>query len=85
MLIEVIDSPGCAKCKAAKKVLIQVIKEFEGIEYLEVNVLKNPERIRELGVMVTPTIAIDGKIAFEKTPRPEELREKIRENMEKEG
>ncbi|MFQ5975884.1 MAG: thioredoxin family protein, partial [Candidatus Hydrothermarchaeales archaeon] len=56
-----------------------------GLEYKEVNVLKNPERITKLGVMVTPTIAIDGRIVFEKTPKEDKLREKIKEYLEKKG
>jgi len=82
-LVEVIDSPGCAKCRAAKEVIKKVVADFDGIEYREVNVLTNPGRIVELGVMVTPTIAIDGKIAFEKIPKEDELRERIKGLQEK--
>jgi glutaredoxin len=83
VLIEVIDSPGCAKCKAVKKTLRRVMKDFKSIEYREVNVLDNPQRITELGVMVTPTIAIDGGIVFERIPKEDELKERIKEFLEK--
>lgn len=78
ILIEVVNSPGCTKCRAA----LDVIKKFaagkEGIEIRELDALEQPERIVELGVMMTPAVAINGKLVFSWIPRPEELERAIR-------
>jgi small redox-active disulfide protein 2 len=78
MKIEVVDSPGCTKCKKAKEVARKVASEY-GLEYRELHVFKDVERIVELGVVITPTIAIDGEIVFTKIPKEDELREKVLE------
>ncbi len=79
VLIEVVNSPGCAKCMAARDVIKKFIKGREGVELRELDVLEHPERIVELGVMMTPAIAINGKLVFSKIPRPEELERAIGE------
>lgn len=85
LLIEVVDSPGCAKCKAAKEVTRRVASQYKGVEYRELNVLSNPERIVELGVLITPTIAMNGEIVLTKTPREEELKARVEELLKGEG
>lgn len=79
VLIEVVNSPGCTKCKAALDVIKKFAQNKEGIEIRELNALTQAERIVELGVMMTPAVAINGKLVFSWIPRPEELEKAVSE------
>ncbi len=79
VLVEVVNSPGCSKCRAALDAIKKFAQGKEGIEIRELDVLEHPARIVELGVMMTPAIAINGKLVFSRIPRPEELAKAIGE------
>ncbi len=81
VLIEVVNSPDCAKCRAALDVIKKFAQGKEGIEIRELDVLTQSERIVKLGVMMTPAVAINGKLVFSWIPRPEELEKAIGEAM----
>jgi len=74
MKIEILGS-GCPKCKATEEIVKKVVKKL-GIR-AEVSHLYDMNKIIEYGVMMTPAVAIDGKIKIEgKVPREDEI-EKI--------
>lgn len=75
--IEVITAPGCGKCGRTKELLSKVIKDYEGVELEEVSVVDMPERVVELGIMMTPAIIMNGNLEFRAHPKEEELRRKI--------
>ncbi len=79
VLLEVVDSPGCAKCRGAKEIAKKVARSMEGVELRELSVLEHGERIVELGILTTPAIAINGRVAFTSIPKEEELVRKIKE------
>ncbi|WP_198262933.1 glutaredoxin family protein [sulfur-oxidizing endosymbiont of Gigantopelta aegis] len=66
MNIEIFSSPGCGKCGHAKVVLSELANEIGGdkINWREVNILEEIDYAVELGVMTTPSIAIDGELIF---------------------
>ena len=77
--VEVFSSPGCGKCGHAKDVLRSLAKEIgeEKINWRDVNILEDIDYAVELGVLSTPSIAIDGELIFKSLPSPGRLREAL--------
>ncbi len=76
MNIEIFSSPGCGKCGHAKEVLFKLTEELGGdrIHWREVNILEEIDYAVDLGVMTTPSIAIDGQLIFAGLPSVKKLR-----------
>ena len=83
MIIEVCG-PGCPKCQATEKNVLQALKELGmelGDEAMVVEV-KDIRQISARGVVMTPAVIIDGVKAFEgKIPSPEEVRKWIEQKL----
>jgi small redox-active disulfide protein 2 len=78
MKIEILGS-GCPKCKATEEIVKKVVKKL-GIK-AEVSHVYDMVKIIEYGVMMTPAVAIDGKIKIEgKVPREDEVEKEIKRN-----
>ena len=74
MKIEILGS-GCPKCKATEEIVKKVVKKL-GIK-AEVGHVYDIDKMAEYGAMLTPAIAVDGKIILEgKVPTENEV-EKI--------
>lgn len=74
--IEVFSSPGCGKCGHATAVLRKLVAELgaERINWREVNILEELDYAVELGVLSTPSIAIDNELVFTSLPNANKLR-----------
>ena len=86
MIIEVCG-PGCPRCQATEKNVVQALKELgkELGEEAQVVEIKDIKQISGRGVLFTPAVVIDGVKAFEgKIPSPEEVRKWIEERLPKE-
>ncbi len=71
-------SLGCSKCERAMQTINDVVNKYKGkIKVVKTDVMKNPEKLIKFGVMTTPVIIINGKLAFEGAPGKEELKQKI--------
>ena len=81
MIIEVCG-PGCPRCQATEKNVLQAVKEL-GMELgdeAHVIKIKDIKQISTRGVMITPAVIIDGvKICEGRTPSPQEARQWIEE------
>ena len=65
--------PGCARCKETYRV-VQHVVETESLPFDVVKV-ESMDRMIELGLLATPGVAIDGKVAFSgRIPKAEEIR-----------
>jgi small redox-active disulfide protein 2 len=76
MIIEVCG-PGCPRCQATEKNVLQALKELgkEPGEDAMVVKIKDIKQISARGVILTPAVVIDGVKAFEgKIPTPEEVK-----------
>ena len=77
MKIEILGT-GCPKCKEVEKIVKKVVEEMSikaSIEKVE-----DIEKIIERGVMMTPAIAVDGKIKISgKVPKEEEIIDILKE------
>jgi len=85
--IEVFSSPGCSKCRHAKDVLRQLADELGGdkINWREVNILDEMDHAIELGVMSTPSIAINGDLVFASLPSAKKLCTELEQRLAQEA
>jgi len=81
--VEVFSSPGCGKCGHAKDVLRKLADELGGdnISWREVNILDELDYSVELGVLSTPSIAIDGELVFRSLPSAKKLRVELESRL----
>ncbi len=87
MIIEVCG-PGCSRCQAAEKNVLQVVKELEreiGDE-IQVIEIKDIKQISAKGVVLTPAVIINGvKVCEGRIPSPQEIKKWIEERKYQEG
>ena len=81
MIIEVCG-PGCPRCQATEKNVLQALKELGkelGEEAMVVEV-KDIKQISARGVIMTPAVLIDGvKVSEGRIPSPQEVRKWVEE------
>ena len=81
MIIEVCG-PGCPRCQATEKNVVQAFKELEIELGDEAQVVKieDIKQISARGVIMTPAVLIDGvKVCEGRIPSPQEVRQWIEE------
>jgi small redox-active disulfide protein 2 len=79
MLIEVCG-PGCARCQMTGKNVRQAVKELGMENEAQVIDIKDIKEISARGVLVTPTVFIDGvKVCQGRIPSTQEVRKMIEE------
>ena len=87
MTVEVFSTPGCRQCARAREALQSVVEAFgqDKVTWREVNVLEAIDYAVELGVVVPPSIAIDGGLVFPKLPTATKLQEELTRRLERLG
>lgn len=85
--VEVFSTPGCSKCARARDSLKSVAEEFgqDQVIWRDVNILAEMDYAVELGVIVPPSLAIDGELVFPKLPTADKLREELMRRLDKAG
>ena len=85
--VEVFSSPGCGKCGHAKDVLRKLADELDSksIQWREVNILEELDYAVSLGVLSTPSIAIDDELVFSSLPSAKKLRDELLVRLGKEN
>ncbi|HEC30226.1 MAG TPA: glutaredoxin [Gammaproteobacteria bacterium] len=85
--IEIFASPGCSKCGHAKDVLRKLAQELgsDKIQWCEINVLDEIDHAVELGVLSTPSIAIDGELIYTSLPSTSKLRAELERRLNSDG
>ena len=79
IVVEFFSASHCTRCSNAKKQLQELVtkinQEIDAVEviYREVDVVENIDYCVQLGVITTPSIAINSVLAFSKTPSKEAL------------
>lgn len=80
--VEVFTAPGCGKCGKAKDVLEDIVNKMsKGIEWREVDILKEMDYAVELGVLATPAIAINGELVFTALPSQKQLIQALQDRI----
>lgn len=82
--VEVFSSPGCSKCSHGKEVLRQLVEEIgsDRIQWREVNILQELDHAVALGVLSTPSIAINGQLVFTSLPSAGKLRAELEDRLQ---
>lgn len=75
------SEPPCPKCRATEKVVDEVAKEYSGkVKVVKLSALS--EEADKYGVLMTPTVVINDKVAFSgKVPAKEELKRALEQAM----
>ncbi len=81
--LELFSTSTCNRCAKAKQRLQAMVGNFdEGtIVYREIDVLEELDYAVSLGVLTTPSIAIDGELAFSAIPSEKKLRAALNERL----
>ncbi|VVC72168.1 Thioredoxin [uncultured archaeon] len=84
--LEVVTSPNCVHSPKAMRVARNIARKQANLILLEVSIATNEglERAKEYNVQATPTIAINGKVAFVGVPTPQALHDIIVEEQARE-
>ncbi len=79
MNVEIFSSPGCSKCSHAKHLLKKMAERIGArhVHWREVNILDEMDYAVKLGVLSTPSIAIDGELVFTSLPSLDRLRREL--------
>lgn len=87
MKVEVFSTPGCSKCAQAREALQAVVASFgqDRVTWREVNVVDDIDYAVELGVVVPPSIAIDGELVFPTLPTANKLKDELLRRLERLG
>ena len=75
--VEFFYAGGCVHCANARGALRETAESAGSVRWEEVNIADNPSRAVDLGVIATPAIAIDGRIAFQTAPSAAQLKAAI--------
>lgn len=68
--------PGCPKCKKLAEVTEATAKDL-GIQY-EIEKVSDINEIMKFGVMMTPALAVDGRVKVAgKVPSPDEIKKML--------
>ncbi len=81
--IEVFALPGCSRCSTGLDALKEIAESFGPGTFVweEHNLLENIDYAVRLGILSTPAIALDGKLAFTSLPSPSQLRAELTRHM----
>jgi glutaredoxin len=82
--VEVFTAPGCGKCGKAKDELENIVGQLgsDKFEWREVNILQEMDYAIDLGVLSTPSIAINGELVFTALPSAKKLLEALSNSLE---
>ncbi len=77
--LEVFVIPGCARCGTGLEALKEIAESFgpDAFAWEERSLLENIDYAVRLGILSTPAIAVDGKLAFNSLPSPLQLRTEL--------
>lgn len=76
--LEVFTSHSCPYCPMAIAVAEEVVPKYEDkVEYEQLFVEENMDKVQEYQIMSVPTLVINGKTAFIGAPTAEELSRKL--------
>ncbi len=81
--LELFSASACNRCVKAKQRLETMVDEIgeATLAYREVDVLEELDYAVSLGVLTTPSIAIDGELVFTAIPSEKKLRAAIDKRM----
>lgn len=84
MTVDVFSTPGCRTCARSRDALQAVVEAFgqDKVTWRDVNVVEEIDYAVELGVVLPPSIVIDGDLVFPTLPTANKLREELMRRLE---
>lgn len=79
--LELFVDAGCLCEDKARGLVPQILKDFPDISFREIDLAQEPERARRAGVMMSPTLLLNGKIISVGLPEESLLRKILREDI----
>jgi len=81
--IELFAAPGCSHCAAARQTLRRVVQDFDDdrVTWRTVEILDELDYAVALGVVSTPSVAINGELVFTALPGTRKLRRVLEERL----
>lgn len=85
MRLELFTANVCAHCVRAKSVLTGLVEELDDdqIELIFIDVVENIDHAVEMGVLVTPALAVNGKLVFAPLPERKTVLQAIEAELNK--
>lgn len=78
MKIELFQAAGCASCAVSREALKSVAEQaVPGLQWRDVDVMKELDYAVELGVISLPAVAVDGQVVFSSLPTPAQLKKEL--------
>lgn len=79
--VRLVTSESCAHCMLAKQALDKIAKDMPGLKVEVVDLLKpkGQELAQKHGIMASPGVIINGRLAFQGGATEAQLRKKIEE------
>ncbi|MBI2288229.1 MAG: thioredoxin family protein [Chloroflexi bacterium] len=81
--LKLLTTLGCSKCDQTKKVIEKVKPDFSDMKVEIINLMEHPELAVKYGVMISPALIINEKVAFVGGVNEEQLRKKLIDLMER--
>ncbi|MCR4337692.1 MAG: thioredoxin family protein [Candidatus Omnitrophica bacterium] len=79
--LEFFSDPICFCRDKAKSLITKILQDFSDISFKEVNILTESERAQEIGVIMSPTLVLNGKIIAIGLPEENQLKKILLENI----
>jgi len=80
-ILELFTDPYCP-CHAQAVALIRnVVSNFSGVEFREMNALENRHRLEKLGIRMFPFLLLDGEIIKVGVPEDNELKAMLQHRL----
>ena len=85
LTIELISASVCNRCTSAKSRLVALILKMDDnrIQYREIDVLEQLDYAVSLGVLSTPSIAINGELVFSSMPSLKRFEEELNKRLDR--
>jgi len=77
--VELLSVSNCNRCVKLKTEIVKLIHEFNEprLNYQELDLVEDLDYAVSLGVLTTPSIAIDGQLVFSGAPKIHELKQAL--------
>lgn len=76
--LKLLTTSGCNRCDQAKQMIEEIQPDFPDLKVEMINLMEHPELAVKYGVMVSPAIIINEKVAFLGGAREDQLRERLK-------
>ncbi len=77
--LKILSTPDCAPCRVVERIAAKLREEFNELRVEKIDLMENPAVAVEYGVMTSPTVVINGTVAFVGAMSEDQLRDKLKE------